>query len=167
MMEFNNFNPNIKFTYEFGEESINFLGVNVKLSNGKLQTSLYMKPRDWHQYLHFQSSHPKHIKRSILYSQTLWVSRTCSQEGDYKNYCNQIKSWFLKCSYPEHLINCEIKNVKFKSRERTEKKSKGVPFAMTYHMSLNCLYKIIRGNTYLLYINEEVKNLFLPGPKNS
>ena len=60
MVEFNSFNPNIKFIYEFSEASINFLNLNVKLSNGKLQTSLYVKPTDRHQYLHFQSSHPKH-----------------------------------------------------------------------------------------------------------
>ena len=41
---------------------------------------------------------------------------------------------------------------------------KGVPFVVTYHPSLNCLHKIIRYNTYLLYMDEEVKNLFLPGP---
>ena len=113
MMEFNNFNPNIKFTYEFSEESINFLDLNVKFSSGKLQTSLYVKPTDCHQYLHFQSSHPKHTKKSIVYSQTLRVSRACSQEEDYKKYCNQMKSWFLKRSYPEHLIVTETKKVKF------------------------------------------------------
>ena len=58
-----------------------------------------------------------------------------------------------------------MKKIKFKSNEKTEKsKSKGVPFVVTYHPSLNCLYKIIRGNTYLLYMNEEVKNSFLPRP---
>ena len=113
MMEFNNFNPNIKFTYEFSEASINFLDLNVKFSSGKLQTSLYVKPTDCHQYLHFQSSHPKHTKKSIVYSQTLRVSRACSQEEDYKKYCNQMKSWFLKRSYPEHLIVTETKKVKF------------------------------------------------------
>ena len=164
MMEFNSFNPNIKFTYEFSEASINFLDLNVKFSSGKLHTSLYVKPTDCHQYLHFQSSHPKHTKKSIVYSQTLSVSRTCSQE-DYKNYCNQMKSWFLKRSYPEHLIDTEMKKVKFKSREKTEKsKLKGVPFVVTYHPSLNCFQKIIIDNAYLLYKNEEVKNLFLAEP---
>ena len=71
LMEFNNFNPNIRFTYEFSEAGINFLDPNVKLSNGKLQTSLYVKLTDRHQYPHFQSSHPKHTKRSIVYNQTL------------------------------------------------------------------------------------------------
>ena len=76
-----------------------------------------------------------------------------------------MKSWFLKRSYPEHLIGTEIKKVKFKPREKTKKsKSKGVLFVVTYHPSLNCLHIIIRDNTYLLYMNEEVRNLFLPGP---
>ena len=71
MIEFNNFNSNIKFTYEFSEASINFLDLNIKLSNGKLQTSLYVKPKDRHQYPYFQLSHPKHTKRSAVHSQTL------------------------------------------------------------------------------------------------
>ena len=92
MMEFSIFNPNIKFTCEFSEASINFLDLNVKLSNGKLQSCLYVKATDCHQYLHLQSSHPKHTKRSTGYSQTLRVSRVCSQDEDHKNYCNQMKS---------------------------------------------------------------------------
>ena len=117
-MEFNNFNSNIKFTYEFSEASINFLDLNLKFCNGKLQAYLYVKLTDCHQYLHFQSSHPKQTKNSIIYSQTLRLSRTCSQEEDYKHYYNEMKSWFLKGSYPEHLIDTEMKKVKFKSRER-------------------------------------------------
>ena len=57
-----------------------------------------------------------------------------------------------------------MEKVKFKPRKKIEKsKLKEVPYEVTYHPSLNCLHKIIRGNNYLLYMNEEVKNLFLPG----
>lgn len=42
-MELGNFNRNINFTYGFGEEQINFLDLNVTLSNGKIQTALYVK----------------------------------------------------------------------------------------------------------------------------
>ena len=57
------------------------------------------------------------------------------------------------------------KKGKFKPREKkTEKsKSKGVPFVVTYHLLLNSLHAIIRDNTYLCYMNEEVTNLFHPG----
>ena len=43
------------------------------------------------QFSKLQSSHPIHTKRSAAYSQTPRVSRTCSQEEDYRNYCNQMK----------------------------------------------------------------------------
>ena len=76
-----------------------------------------------------------------------------------------MKSWFLKCSYLEHLIDTETKMLSLSQEKKLKKsKSKGVPFVWTYHPSLNCLPKIIRDNTYLLYMNEEVENLFLPGP---
>ena len=35
-MELDNFNPNIKFTYEFSEESVSSVDLNVNFSNGKL-----------------------------------------------------------------------------------------------------------------------------------
>ena len=59
---------------------ISFLDLNVKLSQGQLETDLFIKPTDRHQYLHYSSSHPEHTKRSIVFSQGLRVSRTCSCE---------------------------------------------------------------------------------------
>ena len=69
-MEFNNFDPNIKFIYEFIEASINFLDLSVKCQMVNVRP-----PSDCHRYLHFQSSHPKHTKKLIVYHQTLKVSR--------------------------------------------------------------------------------------------
>ena len=61
-------------------------------------------------------------------------------------------------------IHININNVNNNDNINGKKKHIGVPFVVTYHPSLNCLHKIIRGNIYLLYMTEEVKNLFLPGP---
>ena len=43
-------------------------------------------------------------------------------------------------------------------------KKKGVPFVVTYHPKLKNLSKIIKGNLYLLYMNDEVKKTFTPSP---
>ena len=60
-------------------------------------------------------------------------------------------SWFLKRSYPGQLIDAKMKRVKFTSRKKTEKiKFKWVPTVVTYHPSLNCLHKIIKGNACCL-----------------
>lgn len=52
-------------------------------------TSLCSKYNDFHQYLHYNSSHPAHTKRSIIYCQTLMVDRACSQESEFKEYSSK------------------------------------------------------------------------------
>ena len=69
----NSFTPN-SFTHEASNNCISFLDLKVKLIDGKLETNLYMKPTDCHQYLHYLSSHPEHTRRSTVYSQTLRFS---------------------------------------------------------------------------------------------
>ena len=82
--EFNKFHPNLSFTYETLKETVNFLDLNVNLRNGAISTDLYVKPTDGHQYLHYKSSHPEHIKNLVPYSQAL--SRICSSEKDFKGH---------------------------------------------------------------------------------
>ena len=103
--ELNNFHSNLKFTYETFSCTVIFLDLNVSLRNGALNTDLYIKPTDGHQYLHFQSSHPLHIKNSIPYSQALRVSRICSLEKDFKMHVSHMKEWFLARGYPEIVVN--------------------------------------------------------------
>ena len=56
----NNFHPNLKFTYEYSTEQINFLDVIVKKEKHEFVTipPLY-------------SCHPDHMKTSSIYSQGL------------------------------------------------------------------------------------------------
>ena len=65
------FYPNLSFTYETSKERLNFLDLNVSIRNDAISTDLYITPTDGHQYLHYRSPHPEHIKNSILYSQAL------------------------------------------------------------------------------------------------
>ena len=51
--------------------SIPFLDVKILLENGKIETDLYCKPTDKHQYLLHSSSHSYHTKKSIPYSLAL------------------------------------------------------------------------------------------------
>ena len=94
MTEFNNYHPNRKFTYESNKENITFLDLDVSLSGNKLTTDLRTKSTDKHQYLHYTSAHPTHTKRSIIYSQTLRMSRICSSKTDFEKHLSDMKSWF-------------------------------------------------------------------------
>ena len=73
------------------KKSIAFLDLNVALNNGRLESNVHVKPTDRHQYLHYSSSHPEHTKRSIVFSQTLRVSRICSREKDFQDHCLRMR----------------------------------------------------------------------------
>ena len=75
LKDLNEFHPNLKFTYEKSKEKINFLDLVIKLTDGKIVTDLYCKSADSHQYLHYDSCHAEHIKRSIIFSETLRLKR--------------------------------------------------------------------------------------------
>ena len=164
--DLNTFHPNLKFTHEFSEKSVTFLDLKVNLSNGSITTDLHIKPTEKHHYLHFSSSHPDHTKRSIIYSQALRISRICTFEKDFNRHATEMKSWFRNRGYPDWLINREMSKVKHNSnnKSRANKKVQGVPFVVTYHPLLKNFGQIIKKHLYLLYMNEEMKEIFTPSP---
>ena len=114
----NSFDTNIKFTYEYSDKRVSFLDLQVDIVHGKLMTSLFFKPTDQHQYLHYWSSHPEHTKQSIIYSQTLRLKRLCSLEKDFKEKLSEMKSWFLKRGYPELIIECKMERLTFAKKKQ-------------------------------------------------
>ena len=97
-------------------KSVIFLDLCVKLQNGKTISDMYVKDTDRHQYLHYNSGHSAHTKRSIRYSQTLRVStllRICSLEHDFIKHKEERRSWFLKREYPDTIIITETDKVDF------------------------------------------------------
>ena len=89
MNDFNNFKSNLKLTYEYSKNEIKF-------EKGSLVTSVYIKPTDRHQYLHYRSSHLNHIKRSIIYSQVL---------RNFPDHTHKMKPWFGKQGYLQNMKN--------------------------------------------------------------
>ena len=59
----NSSHPNLKFTPEKSKSSVNFLDVSISIVDNKLETDLFSKPTDFHQFLHFNSAHPFHNEK--------------------------------------------------------------------------------------------------------
>ena len=60
-----------------------------------LVTDLYFKETDHHQYLHYHSSHPKYVKKSIVYSQALRLKRNCTFEKDFNRHLVNMSGFLL------------------------------------------------------------------------
>ena len=67
----NSYHETIRLTWETSKEKIFYLDVMVSLEDDKLNTDMYHKPTDAHQYLSFISCHPSHVKKGIPYGQAL------------------------------------------------------------------------------------------------
>ena len=71
------FHPNFKFTHEKSKSSVNILDVSVSIFGNKLETDIFSRPTDSHQFFHFNSVHPFHNKKPIVYSQGLHIIFIC------------------------------------------------------------------------------------------
>ena len=132
LQQLNNFNTDLKYTYESNEKEIPFLDLKVKLNEGKISTDFYIKSTDRHQYLYFTSSYPNHTKRSVVYSQGLRVKRICSEKEDFLKYMREIKRGYpenivFKRDYPENIVDQELGKIESSElSRRTNKKDKSV-----------------------------------------
>ena len=165
LKDLNEFHPDLKFTYETSQNSANFLDINVSLKDGAIFTDLHIRPTDGHQFLHYKSSHPNHIKNSIPYSQALRISRLCSSQEDFSAHISNLKDWFLARDYPQKVVSEQIEKVVFgKQPFRKDTCEQGVPFVATYHPKLNNLGKLLKNLQLFLYSDNEVQRVFSPAP---
>ena len=112
----NEFHPNLKFTYEYSTEQINFLDVIVKKGKFEFVADVYCKAADCH-HLHYDSCHPDHMKKSSTYSQGLRIKRLSSDDHKLQKHLENLKNWFCERGYPGGLIDELLQRVKRKSRE--------------------------------------------------
>ena len=145
------------FTCEKSKEIINFLDVVIKLKGGRIITDLYCKPLDGHQYLHYDSCHADHIKRSIMYSQTLQLKRIYSEKNDLNV---RIRG------YPGNLTEEQVEKALrlTLSDEDSSKKVNGISLVVAYNPAFKNLSHVIRKNLQLLYADKQVRKVFSPVP---
>jgi hypothetical protein len=95
----------LKFTHQHSYKSVDFLDLTVMLDgNNRLTTALYKKPINKHQFLHYNSAHPKHLLNSLPYSSFIRVIRSCSNDDTRKSELDILNQKFRSRCYPEQII---------------------------------------------------------------
>ena len=101
----NNCLPSIKFEMDQSTSHIHFLDVTVSIDDQhSIQTDLYTKPTDSHNYLNYKSAHPRHCRDGIPYSQFLRLKRICSTEATFTHQCREMSKNFIRADYPPGVI---------------------------------------------------------------
>ena len=117
----NEFHPTIKFTSEISHTNTTFLDIDIFKGNrfnqiGILDITTHIKPTNKFQYLHYTSSHPISMKRSVVTGELHRFLRSTSSLGDFLNHRENQKTRFLNRGYPRKLIKDINKQFPFTRR---------------------------------------------------
>ena len=80
----------------------------VSVKDGSIETELYTKPTDKHQYLLVSYCHPQHTKRSIPFGLALRLRRICSNPDNYKQRTNELIDYLANRGYDKTFLKTQI-----------------------------------------------------------
>ncbi|OCT74377.1 hypothetical protein XELAEV_18033352mg [Xenopus laevis] len=122
--------PSISFTLSYDFERIQFLDVLVyRNSMNGVETSVYTKPTDRNQILHFYSNHPPDTKNSIPISQLMRVDKIVSNTEERKIANNGTQQT---------------------GRKNTDSANKRIPFLSEFSNSSDSIGKVLRRHWHIL-----------------
>ena len=158
----------MKFDYETSTKSIEFLDTLIYVDEERhLQSTLYTKPTDTHNYLHSKLSHPRHFKDSLPYSQALRLKRICLQNNELDIQCERLKQQFVKRGYKLEEIHDQINKAATLKREDTLKLTKHdknntnrIPFITTFNSTLPPIKEIIHKRWDMLKLKPNLDDIF-------
>ena len=144
----NSLHPNIKFTIEnsttekVGDkivQKLNFLDVTVILhESGQVETDIFYKETNSHDYLDYDSHHPNHTKKNIVYNLAKRIIIFVSNPSMEEKRLNELKNWLLSCNYPVKVINRGFHNAKLQGPAPDPKlKNNTIPFITTHTSNLD------------------------------
>ena len=158
----NQYHDTIKFTWDWSREKINYLDVQVINNNGIIETDLYTKPTDKHQYLFHTSCHPRGIKQGIPYAQALRLRRICSTSTTFEYRAEDLRKFLVHRGYQEKFVRDQIQRARVLDRNellvpKRQTINKRTPFVVTYHPGLPNIGGILRELHPLLHMSERCK----------
>ena len=96
---------------------VNFLDVKIyRDKKGKLQTTLFKKSSKTNLFLHYDSFHPPHIFRNIVYGQCIRLCTIISTRHNLLIELTSLKKAFIARGYPKKMINLQISKALMLSR---------------------------------------------------
>jgi predicted GIY-YIG superfamily endonuclease len=142
----NSLRPTIQFTMEMESGgAIPFLDVLVIRKGTALTTQVYRKPTHTGRYLNFDSNHPPHVKRGIIYSLLDRAATICQDRQDRLVEVSNLKHDFQLNGYSQGFINSVIRS-KGSSLRKEEDKPLGIVY-IPYVKGISEKFKRI-GNQY-------------------
>ena len=168
----NELHPSLKFTVKKGKNSceqnfdtfvqvLNFLDVSIILhQNGRLETDIFYKEANSHDYLNCFSHHPEHTKQNIPYNLAKRIIVFVSDEKKMSEILSELKMWLLSCSYPLAIIEKAFFNAKLQGPAPNKEKIV-IPFVSTHYSNFDSKSISITVNSLLSNVKDKkLKKVF-------
>ena len=171
----NSMDPNIKYTLEPAKKCIdknnrvtqksNFLDITVTVHHdGSLETDIFYKETNAHNYLDYTSHHPEHIKKNIPYNLAKRIIVFCSSSEVMNYRLNELKMWLSDCNYPKAIIDKAFHSAKLQGPAPKPLPNQNVlPLVTTYASNYSChniskLSNVLLRNSNSNRVEEVFKN---------
>ena len=114
---------------------MNFLDISIILhSSGLIETDIYYKPTNHHDYLDYKSHHPDHIKKNIPFNLAKRIIVFVSNEEREKIRLNELQTWLRHCNYPSKVISRAFRNAQLRGPAPSKAhEAKKIPLITTYY----------------------------------
>ena len=168
----NNRHTTIKFDLKFSKTSIEFLDTTVckNKEQNKLLTTVYCKPTDWRNFLHYTSAHPRSLIKSIPHSEALRLKKICAETSDLSKNLQVLKESFINLGFNEKFLDTEFQRISEIERDALltlkskEKDQKRIPFIIAYNKTFQNIKQILNKHWHLLQINSNLRTVIEQEP---
>ena len=166
----NSMHPSIQYTIEKAKriivkgtqaQNLVFLSILIFLDDdGNIWFDVYYKDTNTHDYLHYQSHHPDHIKKNIPHVLAKRIIILTTKEESMQQNLEDLRIWLKNCGYPIKVIEHGIYTASLQG-PAPPKSEKVIPVISTYfsnytHEHLSLVAKQLVGNS----TNKRVKEAF-------
>ena len=103
----NNLDPNLKFTVDQSDTKVSFLNLLIykDKDNNRILSDIYYKDTDTHDYLPFNSCHPRHTTKNIPGSLARMICTIVDDADLRAQRLQELNNWLSNSGYPDEIIN--------------------------------------------------------------
>lgn len=159
----NSLDPAIKYTFEKAKlvtnsdgttsQVLNFLDLKIILhDDNTVETDIYYKETDAHDYLPYNSSHPKHCKDNVPFNLAKRIIVFVSNPEKVTIRLEELRKWLKNCKYPDSIIDSSFHKAKLQGPAPFSNKSNNIPFVTTFHSNIN-------NQNIVKEINQKIDNI--------
>ena len=172
MEAINLIHPDIKFTIEVSTKEtrdgktvyvLTFLDVKILLfEDGHIETDIFYKDTNNHDYLDYRSHHPTHTKNNIVYTLAKKIVEFVSNYETENERLGELEEWLIACNYPRDVVKKGIHNARLQGPgPNPVHKKKTLPFVSTHYSNINSNEIVKFSNNLIDNVQDErLKSVF-------